>query len=236
MRGLPSWVPEHSAHTPQSIAAQFDHKSNCIVGLTIDLYLEFAPHESKFHLWASQFDNVSVLLPPLFKKGRGSVAELLPWLQFAAALPDFDASGQSAILFMIHSFTANGTRKYHCRTAHDKFRDMLTKVFCLLGTRSQMPIDHLLAPGTVLGGLLDDLEKRQVTAFPTCAQLRDAVADPNIAMEPEDEAFRFMKNSDQQLFQSTQGYLGIMPTTAQADEDIFFVPGSTVPFVLRPTW
>lgn len=233
--GLPSWVPDYSAHIPPSIAAQFDRKFNCIAGLDLDSYLEFIPRGSKFHLWASQFDNVSVLLPPLFKEGRGSVAELLPWLQFAAALPDFDASGQPAILSMIHCFTANGTREYDCRTAHDKFRDMLTKVFCLLVTRSQMPVDQLLAPGTVLGGLLDDLEKRQVTAFPTCDQLRDAVADPKIAMAPEDEAFRFMRNSDQRLFQSTQGYLGIMPTTAQADDDVFFVPGSTVPFVFRRT-
>ncbi|KAK2596492.1 hypothetical protein N8I77_013380 [Diaporthe amygdali] len=233
--GLPSWVPDYSAHTPSSIAAQFDRKFNCIAGLYLDKYLDFTPRNLKLRLWASQFDTVLVLLPPLFQKGRGSVAELLPWLQFAAALPDFDASGEPAILSMIHSFTANGTREYDCRTVYDKFRDMLTKVFCLLVSRSQISVDQLLAPGTILSGMLDDLERRRITAFPTCAQLRDAVKDPGVAMEPEDEVFRFMKNTDRRLFQSTQGYLGIMPTAAQTGDEIFFVPGSTVPFVFRKT-
>ncbi|KAJ0109503.1 heterokaryon incompatibility protein-domain-containing protein [Diaporthe amygdali] len=231
--GLPSWVPDYSAHTPSNIAAQFDRKFNCIAGLDLDKYLEFTPRKSKLRIWASQFDTVLVLLPPLFQKGRGSVAELLPWLHFAAALPDFDASGEPAILSMIHSFTANGTREYDCRAVYDKFRDMLTKVFCLLVSRSQISVDQLLAP--VLSGLLDDLERRRITAFPTCAQLRDAVKDPGAAMEPEDEVFRFMKNTDRRLFQSTQGYLGIMPTAAQTGDEIFFVPGSTVPFVFRKT-
>lgn len=31
-----------SAHTPQSIASQFDRKFNCVVGLDMDLFLEFA--------------------------------------------------------------------------------------------------------------------------------------------------------------------------------------------------
>lgn len=63
----------------------------------------------------------------------------------------------------------------------------------------------MLAPGTVLSGLLDDLEKRRIMTFPTSAQLRDTVADPGIAMDPEDEAFAFIENSDGRLFQSTQG-------------------------------
>ncbi|KAI7779538.1 hypothetical protein LA080_000727 [Diaporthe eres] len=231
--GLPSWVPDYSTHTPISIAAQFDRKFNCIAGLDLGMYLEFIPLGSKIRLWASQFDTISVLLPPLFQKGQGSVAELLPWLQFAAALPDFDASGESAILSMIHSFTANGTREYDSRTAFDRFREMLTKVFCLLVGRSQISVDQLLAPGTILSGLLDDLERRRITAFPTRKQLRDAVDDPGIALKPEDEAFRFMKDGSGRLFQSTQGCLGIVPKAAQTGDEVSFVPGSTVPFLLR---
>lgn len=233
--GLPSWVPDYSAHTPAGIALQFDRKFNCITGLDLDMYLDFTPWKSKLGLWASRFDSVSVVLPPLFKKGRGSVAELLPWLQFAADLPDLDASGQPAILSMIHSFTANATREYDCRTAYVRFRDMLTKVFCLLVSRSQISVDQLLAPGTILSGLLDDLERRRMTAFPTSAQLRYAVEDPETVKRPEDEVFSFMKQSSKRLFQSTQGYLGIMSTTAQVGDEIFFVPGSTVPFVFRKT-
>lgn len=233
--GLPSWVPDYSAHTPTGIALQFDRKFNCIAGLDLDMYLDFTPRKSKLSLWASRFDSVSAVLPPLFRKGRGSVAELLPWLQFAATLPDLDASGQPAILSMIHSFTANATREYDCRTVYDRFRDMLTQVFCLLVSRSQISVDQLLAPGTILSGLLDDLERRRITAFPTSAQLRYVVEDPGIVKRPEDEAFRFMKQSGQRLFQSTQGYLGVVPTTAQVGDEIFFVPGSKVPFVFRKT-
>ncbi|KAK7702275.1 hypothetical protein SLS64_009853 [Diaporthe eres] len=231
--GLPSWVPDYSAHTPINIAAQFDRKFNCIAGLDLGIYLDFIPRESKLRLWASRFDTISALLPPLFQKGQGSIAELLPWLQFAAALPDFDASGEPAILSMIHSFTANGTRKYDCRTAFDRFRQMLTKVFCLLVSRSQISVDQLLAPGTILSGLLDELERRRITAFPTCDQLRDVVKDPGIAFEPEDEAFKFMKEGSGRLFQSTQGYLGIAPTAAKTGDEVFFIPGSTVPFSIR---
>lgn len=58
---------------------------------------------------------------------------------------------------------------------------------------------------------------------------------PDTAMESEDEAFRFMENSDRRLFQVIQGYLGIVRTTAQTDDKIFFVLRSTVPFVFRKT-
>lgn len=90
-------------------------------------------------------------------------------------------------------------------TTYDKFRDMLTKVFCLLVTRSQLSINQLLTPGTVLSGLLDDLKKPRILTFPTSAQLRDAVTDPGIAMDPENEASRFVENSDRRLFQWFQG-------------------------------
>lgn len=115
-------------------------------------------------------------------------------------------NGEPAILSIIHSLTVDGTQEYDFRTTYDKVRDMLTKVFPLLVNQSQISINHLLAPGTVLSRLLDDPEKRRIMTFPTSAQLRDAVADPGVAMDPEDEAFTFIENSDGRLFQSTQGF------------------------------
>lgn len=63
----------------------------------------------------------------------------------------------------------------------------------------------VVSPRDRLSGLLDDLEKHRIMTFPTSSQLRDAVADPVIAMEPENEAFRFIENNDRRLFQSFQG-------------------------------
>lgn len=83
-------------------------------------------------------------------------------------------NGEPAILSIIHPFTVNETREYDFRTTYDNFRDMFTMVFCLLVIPSQISINQLLAPGTVLSELLDDLEKHRKTAFPTCAQVRDA--------------------------------------------------------------
>jgi len=132
---------------------------------------------------------------------------------------------------MIHSFTANYTQKYDSVTVYDRFRRMIIRHFCLLG----VSVDASLSPGSILSGLLDDLERRRIPAFPTCAQLRDALQDPKVAIEPEDEAFRFTRQFRQRLFQSIQGYLGIVPTTAETGDEIFFVPSSTVSFVFRKT-
>lgn len=88
---------------------------------------------------------------------------------FVAALPEFDAIGERAILSMVHSFTAKGTREFDREMACGMFRRMFISFFCLWTSKSQISVDQLLAPGSALSGLLDDLERRHITPFPISA-------------------------------------------------------------------
>lgn len=232
VEGLPSWVQDYTVPAPETIMLDTDCKFNCIAGIVPDTSLEFTPSGSTLRLHASRLDIVAEIVPLTFYSVRtGSAPDLLQLLQFAAALPDFDASGGPAILSMIHSLAVNCTRESDYASASDRFREMFTQFLRVVATEGEISDDE----ESVLIGLLDDLERRGITAFPTCAQLRDAMEGPEPATIPEDEAFKFVRNNDRRLFQSTQGYLGVVPITAQSGDEIVFLPVSEVPFVFRKT-
>lgn len=232
VEGLPSWVQDYTLPAEKTIVRDTDCNFNCIAGIAPDSTVEFTPVGSTLRLCASRLDTVSKLVSlPFYPIRRGLAPELLPLLQFAAALPDFDASGQPAILSMIHSVAVNCTRKYDYGMASDKFREMLTESLCLVATRRQISEDE----DSILIGLLEDLERRGITAFPTLAQLRDRTEGPEPFTILKDQAFDFIRTTDRQLFQSTGGYLGIVPITAQSGDEIMFLQVSPVPYVFRKT-
>lgn len=236
VEGLPSWVPDYGDYTTLTIAAHVDREFNCMAGLdNLDVVHELNPMGPRLGIRASQFSTISALLPAISTIDRGAITEIIPWLQFAAALPEFDASGQPAILSMIHCLTANSTRRSSSGATYDSFRKVFTNLFCRLVSRSEISVDGLLASGAILRGLLDDLESRRITAFPTCAQIRAALENHETAAGSENDTFRSIAISGWQLFHSTSGYLGIVRTAAQPGDEIFFVPGHTVPFVFRET-
>lgn len=234
VEGLPSWVQDYSVPEDKTIILDDDCNFNCLAGISQDNNLEFTPSGPTLRLCTSRFDTLSelVLLPFLPIRQR-RVAELLPLLQFAAGLPDFDARGEPAILSMIHSITANGTREYDDRSAYDKFREKFTQFFYLAASRGHISVDEILAPESTFSRLLNDFEGRMITAFPTYIELRNGVEDLGSVQIPEDQAFEFMMTTDRQAFLSTEGYVGIVPITAQSGDEIMFLPGSPVPFVFR---
>lgn len=238
VEGLPTWVPDYGDHTILTINAHADRNFNCLAGVALDSIHEqtVTLRDRKIDIWASQFSAIAVLLPPVFQTARGSLNELLTWLESAAALPNFDASGQPAALSMIHCLTTDGTRDCDSETAYHKFREMFTRLFCRLASASGICVGELLAPASDLSRLLLVLEARGVSAFPTRAQLRAAVEGPTSAKEPEDDLFRSIKINGWQLFRSTSGHLGMVRTAARVGDEIFFVPGHTVPFMFRKTY
>lgn len=239
VEGLPSWVQDFTLLPDNTILPNPempdpDSDFNCIAGIGLDMNLDFTPSVSTLRLCASQFDTVSeLLLLPFDLISSGEYAELLPLLRFAAALPDFDARGEPAILSMIHSIAGNETREYDNGTVYDKFREIFTHVFGFAVRRGLISADEMLAPGSTFSGLLDDFERRRITAFPTCAELRKAIEDPGFSMKYNSKDFNFIYTNTRQLFQSNTGYIGIISTAAQRGDEIFFLPMSSVPFVFR---
>lgn len=232
VEGLPSWVQDYTLSAENSIIREIDCDFNCIAGIALDSNVEFTIDGSTLRLCACRLDTVSELQPlPFYPILSGLAPELLPLLQFAAALPEFDASGEPAILSMIHSIAAGCTQKYDYGTASDKFRDLFTESLCLVATRRQISENE----DSILIGLLEDLERRGITAFPTLAQLRGRTEGPEPFNIHKDQAFDFIRTAHRQLFQSTRGYLGIVPTTAQSGDEIMFLQVSPVPYVFRKT-
>lgn len=53
--------------------------------------------------------------------------------------------------------------------------------------------------------------------------------DPELTILPAESSFKLLNDSGRRLFQSTQGYLRIVTEAAREGDEIFFVPGCTVP-------
>lgn len=232
VEGLPSWVQDYTLSADRTILRDIDCKFNCNAGITPDTNVEFTLVGSTLRLCASRLGTVTELVPlPFYPILSGLAPELLPLLQFAAALPDFDASGDPAILSMIHSVAVGCMREYDYETASARFRKMFTEALCLVATRRQI----LEEEDSILIGLLEDFERRGIPAFPTLAQLRYRTKGSEPFTIRRDQAFEFIRTTHRQLFQSTEGYLGIVPTTAQSGDEIMFLQVSPVPYVFRKT-
>jgi hypothetical protein len=184
-----------------------------------------------------------------------------PWLKFLLELEETYVTGETSTIAFIRTIIADQKRDFdivqltamfrayllHTLASSRDLDSILSDVHNALGSDESTDIVSLALNSFErweLYNFLDGFRARHNTIVPTIREVIDWINqvpgnDPGRHTEFVDISRKFFIEAHwsaivgRRLCKSSQGYIGLMPESAKEGDEIWLIPGSKVPFVLR---